>query len=258
MADWKWLTALVFALAGAVALGRLVHPYIGSGNTCEGIGFGCSPERLVDGFVIMAVFAVLAVASLLVAWRRARRGRRWRTALVAGIAITVLASSATVWSQLPRHHISPGPLSAALEQWERVLADGEAVAPAGTALGDVLRGVPRSGPITCRDQYDRSTGAREYRWSNRDESGVQRGSSNTPVAVTSAAIGSWADRLHERGVGATVADPTGDPTSDRRFQVGSYGQVGASDSPAGGVLYLRASFYISELEITASTGCHRD
>ena len=53
------------------------------------------------------------------------------------------------------------------------------------------------------------------------------------------------------GVAVNVDDPSGDPGSDRRLQVGSFGPTG------GGVLSVRASWYISELEITASTGCHR-
>jgi hypothetical protein len=52
-------------------------------------------------------------------------------------------------------------------------------------------------------------------------------------------------------VRADVTDPGGDPASDRRLQVGGFGPA------AGGVLSVRASTYISELEITATTGCHR-
>jgi len=147
-------------LAGAVLLGLLVHPFVGSGRTCDGIGFGCTPERDTDTLLIVVVYTVAALVTLVVAWRRSRRGRRWRTALVAGIAITMLATGAAAWSQLPRYPTSPGPLSAAGERWERVLADGRAVASPGTPLGDTLRDLERRRPLICRDAYGRSTGTR--------------------------------------------------------------------------------------------------
>jgi hypothetical protein len=50
----------------------------------------------------------------------------------------------------------------------------------------------------------------------------------------------------------TLSDPGGDPASDGRLQVGRCGAA------ANGVLYVRASFHIAELEVTATTGCHRD
>jgi hypothetical protein len=168
------------------------------------------------------------------------------------IAITMLATGAAVWSQLPRYPSSPGPLSEEGERWKRVLADGRAVASPGTPLGDVLRGLKRSGPLMCRDAYGRSTGTREFRWSNRGASNAYAGSSDSSGALTAAAVGRWADRLRGRGIGVSVSDPGGDPSSDRRLQVRG---VGAA---AGGVLSVRASFYISELEITMATGCHRD
>jgi hypothetical protein len=252
MGAWRWLIAGASALAGAVLLGLLVHPVVGSGRTCEGIGFGCSPERDMDTLLIVVVYTAAALLTLVVAWRRSRRGRPWRTALGAGIAITMLATGAAVWSQLPRYPSSPGSLSEAGERWERVLADGRAVAPPGTPLGDALRGLKRRGPLTCRDAYGRSTGTRELRWSNRGTTNAYAGSSDSSGALTAAAIGRWADRLRGRGVGVNVSDPSGDPASDRRLQVRG---VGAA---AGGMLSVRASFYISELEIMVATGCHRD
>jgi hypothetical protein len=56
--------------------------------------------------------------------------------------------------------------------------------------------------------------------------------------------------LRRRGERVTLTDPGGDPASDRRLQAGRYGAA------AGGVVYVRASYYISELEISAATGCH--
>lgn len=250
MAEWRWLIAGASVLAGAVLLGLLVHPFVGSGLSCEGIGFGCTPERDTDTLLIMVVYAVTAVATLVVAWRRSRCGRHWRTVLAVGVAITILATAAAVWRQLPRHPTSPGPLSAAHERWEQVLADGRASAPPGTPLGDALRGIQRRRPLTCRDAYGRSTGAREFRWSNRGSSEAYANSSDASGAITAAAVGRWANRLRARGVGANVSDPGGEPASDRRLQVGRFGAA------AGGVLSVRASFYISELEITATTGCH--
>jgi hypothetical protein len=47
--------------------------------------------------------------------------------------------------------MSPGTLSAARDLVERVLADGIAVAPRGTPLGDALRKLRPRGPVACRD-----------------------------------------------------------------------------------------------------------
>jgi hypothetical protein len=248
MALRGWLIGGAGAIAGAVLLGLLVHPHVGSGNSCEGIGFGCTPERELDTALSVAVYGATAFASLTVAWWRSRRGRTWRAALAGGVAVTVLATALAVWSQLPRYSSSPDPLSAAHVHWERVFADGRVVAPAGTPLGDALRGIRRTGPIACRDAYGRSTGSRRLQWASRGPSGAYGVEAGAPTA---AALGRWAQRLRTRGVAVAVIDPGGDPASDRRLRV-----LG-SETDDGGVLSVRASAYISELEITASTGCHR-
>lgn len=229
-----------------------MHPHVGSGRACEGIGFGCTPERDTDTVLIVIVYAVPALLTLLVAWRRFYRGRNWRTALAVGVAITLLATGTAVWSQLPRYPSAPGPLNAAGNHWEGVLADGRAVASPGTPLGNALRGLKRRGPIVCRDSYGRSTGTREFRWSNHPATNAYAGTSDESGALTAAALGRWADRLRGRGVGAEVSDPTGVPTSERRLQVDGAGAA------AGGALAVRAAFYMSELEITMATGCHRN
>jgi hypothetical protein len=251
MAGRRWLIAGAAAIAGGILLGLLVYPFVGSGRTCEGIGFGCTPEREMDTLLIVAVYGLAAAVSLVVAWWRARRGRRLATTLAAGIAITMLATAGAVWSQLPRYETSPGPLDAARERWEQVLADGRAVALPDSPLAHALSGLERSGPLPCRDAYGRDTGAREFRWSNSAMRNPFVGSSNASGAVTAAALDRWAERLRARGVRVDVTDPDGDPASDRRLQVGGFAPV------AGGVLSVRASTYISELEITATTGCHR-
>jgi hypothetical protein len=252
MAGRNWAIAAAAVLGAAVPLALLVRPLVGSGRQCEGIGFGCTPERDADTLLVVAVYAAVAVTTVLFAWRRSRRGRPWRAALASGVAITVLATAAVTWSQLPRHPISPGPLSAARDGWERVLADGRAAAARGTPLGDALRGLRRRGPLGCRDAYGRSTGARAFVWSNRGAIDAYAGSSDSTGAVTAAALGRWADRLRRGDVAVEISDPSGDAASDRRLLVGRFGPA------AGGVLSVRASFYISELEITATTACHRD
>jgi hypothetical protein len=245
-----WLIAAVCVFAGALALGLLVHPLVGSGRHCEGIGFGCTPERDLDTALAVAIYGAGALATLLVArWHERRGGSLW-LALGVGLAVTLLTTAAAVWSQLPRHPVSPGPLPAAVERWERVLAAGRAVAAPGTPLGAALRGLERRGPLACRDAYGRSTGAYELRWSSRGAS-PYLGSSAVSGAATAAALGDWAERLRGRGKEVSVSDPGGDPASDRRLQVGNFGAA------AGGVLYVRASHYVSELEINAVTGCHR-
>jgi MFS family permease len=251
MARSGWLVAVASAVSGAILLGLLVHPVVGSGRTCEGIGFGCTPERDLDTLLIVAVYVVAVVGTMLVAWWCSRRGRGWRNALIVGIVITVVMTAATAWSQLPHYRVAPGSLSASSDGWERVFADGEAVAPPGTPLGDALRGLDRRGPLTCRDAYGRSTGAHELRWSNLDPGDAYLGKSDRAGAATAAALGAWGERLRARGMPVTVDDPSGDPSSDRRLQAGGSGPTG------GGVLTVRASWYISELEITATTGCHR-
>ena len=138
-------------LAGGTLLGRLAYPSVGSGLGCEGIGFGCTPERQMDTLLIVVVYAVAASLTLVVAWWRGRQGHGLRPAVIAGTAITVLATATTVWSQLPRYPVAPGSLSAAGQRWELVLADGRAVAPSGTPLGDALRGLePARGHMSRR------------------------------------------------------------------------------------------------------------
>jgi hypothetical protein len=251
MTEWRWWAAGAGVLAGAVLLHHLIYPIVGSGLACEGIGFGCTPERQTDTLLIEAVYVVLAAGTFVIVWRRSRRGRPWRAALVAGVAITVLATAAATWSQLPRYQSAPGTLGAARQQWERVLADGRAVASRGTPLGDSLRSLDPGAARTCRDAYGRSTGTREFRWSNRGHTNAYGGSSDSTGAATAAALGRWAERLRRPGLTVTVSDPDGNPASDRRLQ--------ANDSGAalGGRLSVRAAFYASELEIEATTGCHR-
>jgi hypothetical protein len=244
MAGRRWLIPWVGVVAGALALGVVVHPHVGSGRTCEGIGFGCTPERDTDTLLIVAVYTAAAIATLVIAWWWSRRGRGWRAVLVTGVVVTVLITAGAVWSQLPRYSTSPGSLSAARERWERVLADGRAVAPPGTPLGDALRDIERTGPVTCRDAYGRSTGSRRFEWANRNPRGAFGLSSGE---VTATALGRWAERLRSRGVAVSIEDPGGEPAQDRRLRAGPF---------AGGVFSVRASAYIPQLEITGSTGCH--
>jgi hypothetical protein len=246
-AHW-WLIGGAGVFAGAVLLGALVHPHVGSGLTCEGIGFGCTPERDFDTALVVAVYGVTALAALVTAWWRFSRGRPWRAVLAGGVAVTVIATGLATWSQLPRYPASPGPLSAARAHWESVLGDGRAVAPAGTPLGNALHGIRRTGPIICLDAYGRATGSRRFEWASGDAAQAYGGLSG---AATAAALGRWAERLRGRGVEVTIEDPGGDPASDRRLR------VRGSETDEGGVFSVRASSYISELEITASTGCHR-
>jgi len=242
-----WLIGAAGALAGAVVLGLLVHPHVGSGRACEGIGFGCTPERDTDTALIVGVYGVAAFSTLVVTWLRSRRGRPWRATLAGGVAITVMATAVAVWSQLPDYQASPGPLNAARARWERVLADGRAVASTGTPLGDALREIRRRGPVTCRDAYGRSTGSHRFEWEHR---GPAAGYGLSSGAATAAALGRWAERLRVRGVPVSIEDPGGDPAADRRLHIHGSGV-------ADGVLSVRASAYIPEFEITASTGCHQ-
>jgi hypothetical protein len=243
-----WLIAGACVLAGAVVLGLLVHPHVGSGTSCEGIGFGCTPERDLDTALIVVVYGTTALVALSIAWWRFHRGRPWRIVLAAGAAVTVVATAVAIWFQLPRYSGSPGPLSGARAQWERVLADGRAVAPTGTPLGNALRAIRRSGPLPCLDGYGHPTGSHRLEWSRPGTSGSYGLSSGTQTA---AELDRWAQRLRARGVVVMVEDPGGDPASDRRLR------IGGSAADDAGVLAVRASAYIAELEITASTGCHR-
>jgi hypothetical protein len=242
-----WLIAAVGAFAGAVALGVLVHPHVGSGRGCEGIGFGCTPERDTDTALIVGVYGVAAFGTLFVAWLRCRGKKPWRAILAAGLAITVTATSLAVWSQLPDYPASPGSLKAGRAHWERVLADGRAVASAGTPLGDALREIRRTGPVACLDGYGRPTRSHRFEWERRGPSAAYGLSSG---AASAAALDRWVERLRIRGVPVSVEDPGGDPAVDRRLRIRGSGV-------ADGVLSVRASAYIPEFEITASTGCHR-
>jgi len=128
-----------------------------------------------------------------------------------------------------------------------VLTDGRGVASAGTPLGDALREIRRRGPVACRDAYGRSTGSRRFEWEHR---GPTAGYGLSSGAATATALGRWAERLRVRGVPVSIEDPGGDPAVDLRLQIGG-------PEAADGVLSVRASAYIPEVEITASTGCHR-
>ena len=236
-----WI-ALAGAAAVAVLLAVAIRPHLGSGTRCEGIGFGCDLERDTDTLLVLAVYSGCALLALLCARRLARRRIAPRGVLIAGLAVTVLATGATAWSQLPRHPLAPGPLGPAAGWWERAFEDGRAAAPAGTELGDALRRLRRSGPATCRDEYERDTGGRELRWSATGRSDPE----------SARLVAAWAERLRRRGIVAAIADPSTDPDADRRLQVDGAGPG------AGGRMYVRASTYISQLEITASTGCHGD
>jgi hypothetical protein len=200
MAARGWLTGGAGAIAGAVVLGLLVHPHVGSGRSCEGIGFGCTPERDLDTALVVAVYGGTAVATLVAARWRFLRGRPWRADLA------------------------------------RLAERG------ASALGAGARGRQRG------RADGRSTGSHRFEWASGDPGRAYGGSSGT---TTAAAIGRWAERMRRRGVEVMIEDPGGDPTSDRRLR------VHGSEIDEGGVLSVRASSYISELEITASTGCHR-
>jgi len=138
-------------------------------------------------------------------------------------------------------------LKAGRAHWERVLADGRAVASAGTPLGDALREIRRTGPVACLDAYGRPTGSHRFEWERR---GPSAGYGLSSGAATAADLGRWAERLRVRGVAVSIEGPGGYPAADRRLHVRGSGV-------ADGVLSVRASAYIPELEITVSTGCHR-
>lgn len=242
-----WLLAAAGAFAGAVALGVLVHPHVGSGRSCEGIGFGCTPERDTDTALIVTVYGAAALGTLAGTWWLQRAGGPWRAALAGGVAITMAGTALAVASQLPRYPASPGSLKAGRAHWERVLADGRAVASAGTPLGDALREIRRTGPVACLDAYGRPTGSHRFAWERRAPSAGYELSNG---AATADALRRWAERLRVRGVPVSIDDPGGDPAADRRLYIRGSGV-------ADGVLSVRASAYIPELEITVSTGCHR-
>lgn len=236
-----WI-AVACAFAGGVLLAVSVHPFVGSGNTCEGIGFGCTPERDTDTLLVVTAYAVGALLTLLIARLLARRGSSTRRALIAGLVVTTLVTGATAWSQLPRHPGAPGPLGPAVDRWEQAFAEGRSAAPAGTRLGDALRGLRRRGPLECRDSYERSTGAHELRWSAR--------ATNDPA--TAQLVTDWAERLDRRAEFAVLLDPNGNSSSDRGMRVQGSGPA------AGGSLTVNGSTYLAQPEIEATTGCHRD
>lgn len=242
-----WLVAAVGAACGAVAAATIAYPYVGSGLYCEGLGRGCTPERLTDSALVAIVFGSAALATLAVAWWHDRRGRDWRTTLRIGAAATLVATGATVWSQLPRHPTAPGSLSDARERMDLILADGKAVAPQGTPLGDLLRELPLRGPEECSDAYGRPTGAQAMRW---ERFGQPVALSELHGTLTAAELNAWAERVRARGVEATVIEGSGDAISDRQLAIGTPG------APGGGSVRVRSSIHFAQLEVVAATGCH--
>ena len=75
MAQWRWFIAAASVPVGVVLLALLVHPFVGSGRSCDGLGFGCTPERATDTLLVVAVYSATAMATLALTWRRACRGR---------------------------------------------------------------------------------------------------------------------------------------------------------------------------------------
>jgi hypothetical protein len=122
-----------------------------------------------------------------------------------------------------------------------------AALPGQEAVAGVIRGRAGTGPVACLDGYGRPTGSHRVEWEHR---GPSTGYGLSSGAAPAAALGRWAERLRVRGVPVSVEDPGRDPAADRRLRIRDSGA-------ADGVLSVRASAYIPEFEITASTGCHR-
>jgi hypothetical protein len=94
MPNTRWLAVCACACGGAVLLGSLAYPVVGSGERCQGIGFGCTPERELYTLLVIAVYTIGAVATLVIAWKRDRRGLGFARALSVGTAITLAAGVA--------------------------------------------------------------------------------------------------------------------------------------------------------------------
>lgn len=238
---------LFVAAAGvaAVLLAVFVYPHVGSGTQCEGIGFGCSPERELDTAFVLFVYVVgiLTTAS----WS-ARGGRVQAATLAVGFVCTLALTGAAFAVQRPDYDYARGDLEAGVERWESVIDAGRRAARPGTPLARALASLHRTGPEPCRDAYGRATGGARYRWSSpttpHDE----------PVAATTApALTAWARELRLQRLPAVLERSS------------SYLNLGYADPPARGVpraangAVLSVSAYQGRpgLEITASTGCHR-
>ena len=234
-------TLVVAGFVGSVPLAPFAHGRVGSGTLCEGVGFGCVPERFFDTALVLLVYSAGVAAT---AWLCARRARRTAWALVAGLACTLAATGTAIAVQAPDHRYARGDLQSGLREWENVFDAGRRAAGSKTPLARALAALKRTGPEPCTDAYGRDTGAARYRWSYPASPYHDPGN-----ATTGPAMAAWARLL--RAGRLTPQLEQRDP-EDVRLKLGYF------DAPAnGGVLAVRASHYIPELEISASTGCHR-
>lgn len=224
---------------GAVPLAIAGYARLGSGTACDGIGFGCTPERAFDTALVLVIYIVGVAATT---WLATRRSSAWAVAMA--LIGTLGATGTAIAIQLPDYEYARGDLQHGLRQWESVIDVGRRSAGARTPLSHALAAMKRTGPEPCRDAYGRETGAWRYRWT------YPASRYHDPANGTTApALATWVRELRSRRVPATHEQVS---PEDSRLSLG-YGGARAN----GGTLYVRASHYIPELEISVSTGCHR-
>ena len=216
----------------AIPIAAGVHEVVGSGHGCEGIGFGCTPERMMDTALVLLVYAVgLAVASIVALRAGSER------VLGVGVVLTLLATGIVTWAQRPQSRHAEGPLDEGLARWQRVVDAGRAEAPPGSDLAAVLGRLQRTGPTPCEDGYGRETGAFRYAWQ----------ASGPVYSRQSDAVQRWGARLEEQGLRPLVELEGGADSLT----------LGYTTRPANGAtLSVRVRAYAGKLDIAASTGCH--
>jgi hypothetical protein len=242
---WRQLGGLLVAtVAGVVGLPFMVHDRIGSGTRCEGIGFGCTPEREIDTLLVTAVYAGSILLLAVVVCVVALSGRRTTTLLAGGVVVVALLTALTFGSQLPRYHTSTQPLATAVTEAELVLSSGHAPAT-GTPLATVLDGVRQAPPQRCLDAYERATGGWQVTWSYQGN--PYRGVPEAE-ARTASALREWVDALRSQQESPVLSD-------DRAG--GVTGLYLPTRRPDAGSLYLDARYYMGQVTLKLDTGCHR-
>lgn len=179
-----WWPLWVVAVVGVYPISRFGPRYLGSGDTCYGIGWGCDIEPLFDTAAVLLVYVVVLVVGF-VASSRIRRRRRvpWLPPTVVGIAA---AAAAVAWTaQLPNYDTRPEPVSVAVNELSAVLA----AAPSDGDLAHAVDALRRTPPEPCIDKMERRTGGWRVSW---------RGETETADRDTSD-LRAFADALERRG-----------------------------------------------------------
>ena len=186
-----WVVVLALAALATPLVYRRVEDAVWELG-CEGLGFGCSPERAVAGAAGSLLYlAVLGLGGL--AARKLRAPRRRLAAALAAAGLAALAAAApVVESRWPYW------TAASLEEGTREVASLAAGLRAAADAGPVREALarPASRRLACLDNRGRDTGTASV---------VQEAAA--PGVLAAAEAGRLADELRRRGYAVSASGP---------------------------------------------------